>query len=365
MNKPSVESPHKFLTLDALRGVAAIIVVEFHFAGSAIVTHGYLAVDFFFLLSGFVLALAYQKRLDAGWSTAAFLKVRLIRLYPLYILGTVLGLVMAIAMAKFGPPLHTLRSYFVLAVLSMLMLPKWIRVPGTLGVAYPLDFPAWSLIIEIFANVFHGLVLRRRSDRFLWGVVIVSAFLFLGAVRVTGDAGFGASARQIPLACTRILFSYTLGMLLFRYWQRGKFRFRIPFVLSPVLLTLALMTPWCDGHVQRYDLLVIFFFSPLLLMASASLPPPASLKKVSKLLGRTSYAIYVLHIPFRDVEELVARHLGRTTIFRSNVETQLFLLVGAVALALLADWYYDEPVRAFLRSRFIESRKVNPIPAMR
>jgi peptidoglycan/LPS O-acetylase OafA/YrhL len=271
---------------------------------------------------------------------------------------------MAIMMAKFGPPLQTLRSYAVLAVLSMLMLPKLLRVPMTLGVAYPLDFPAWSLIVEIFANVFHGLVLRRRSDRFLAGVVIVSALLFLGAVKVAGNAGFGASAREVPLAFTRILFSYTLGMLLFRYWQRGKFRFKIPFVLSPILLTFALMTPWCNGHVVRYDLLVIFFFFPALLTVSASSPPPARLKKVSQLLGRTSYAIYVLHIPFRDAEEIAAQHLGKHHIFLSSWETQLILLAGAIAMALLADRYYDEPVRAFLRQRFTPSRSLKPVPAI-
>lgn len=75
-----------FVTLDALRGIAAIAVVTFHFHEYFFqyTNHGYLAVHFFYMLSGFVLSYAYQQRLDAGWKCAAFLKTRLIRLYPMF-----------------------------------------------------------------------------------------------------------------------------------------------------------------------------------------------------------------------------------------------------------------------------------------
>lgn len=244
MDKSSADSPHKFLTLDALRGVAAIVVVAFHLFhfiyGGKVIAHGYLAVDFFFLLSGFVLALAYQDRLDAGWSTRSFLKVRLIRLYPLYILGIVLGLATAMRLAKFGAATQSLRMYAILAGLAVFMLPN-VSLP--MADAYPLDFPVWSLIVEILANLFHGIALRRRSDRFLAGIVIVSGLLLLGSVKLTGTMDFGSGSGYLTLTLPRILFSYTLGMLLFRVWKRGKLRFHIPFLLSPVLLILALTMP--------------------------------------------------------------------------------------------------------------------------
>lgn len=359
MDKPSVgpNRPHKFVALDALRGVAALVVVEFHVVGSVIVTHGYLAVDFFFLLSGFVLALAYQERLDAGWSTLSFLKVRLIRLYPLYLLGTGMGLVTAAGLAKFGPVTHALHSYLLLTALAIFMLPAFIPVPLTRGTAYPLDFPTWSLVIEIFANVVHAIVLRRRSDRFLAGTVLVCGGFLLLLVKLAGSVDVGSSTKSLPEGVMRVLFSYTLGMLLFRVWKRGKFRLRIPFVLSPLLLSFALMSPWCWHHVLRYDLLVIFFFFPLLLMVSASSEPPAPLVGLARTLGRMSYAIYVLHFPLRDLQEVVMKHW----VVLSPAWSELISTVLAITVALLADSVYDDPVRTFLQRKFM---KAKPIQAL-
>lgn len=359
MDNPSVvpTRPHKFLTLDALRGVAALVVVEFHVVGSTLVTHGYLAVDFFFLLSGFVLALAYQERLDAGWSTLTFLKVRLIRLYPLYLLGTVLGLATAIGLAKFGPVSHAFSSYAILTALALFMLPAIISVPLTRSAAYPLDFPTWSLVIEIIANVVHAILLRRRSDRFLAATVLLCGSLLLLLVKLAGRVDVGSSTRTLPEGVMRVLFSYTLGMLLFRLWKRGTFRLRLPFLLSPILLTLALMTPWCGGHVVRYDLLVIFFFFPILLLASASSTPPAPLTSLARTLGRMSYAIYVLHFPVRDLQEVVFKHW----ITLSPAWSQLISTVLAITVALLADSLYDDPIRTWLTRRFSTTKPLQPL----
>jgi peptidoglycan/LPS O-acetylase OafA/YrhL len=265
-------------------------------------------------------------------------------------------------LAKFGPASQSLRSYAILAGLAALMLPNFGNLPLTRAVAYPLDFPAWSLIIEIFANVFHGIALRRRSDRFLAGVVVVAGLLMLASLKLSGTVDVGSSAKYLGLAIPRILFSYTLGMLLFRVWKRGKLRFRIPFLLSPVLLVFLLMTPWCGGHVIRYDLLVIFLLFPLLLLASASSNPPARLTTVSLLLGRTSYAIYVLHFPLRELQFMALHHLARHTISLSPLETQIVLLLVAITIALLVDRFYDDPVRAFLRRRFIAIKRIKAIP---
>lgn len=80
----------RFVTLDAMRGIAALVVVGRHFtdaSGGHAAQFSYLAVDVFFLLSGFVLSLSYRRRFDAGMSAAEFMKLRVIRLYPLYFVG--------------------------------------------------------------------------------------------------------------------------------------------------------------------------------------------------------------------------------------------------------------------------------------
>ena len=354
---------HKFLTLDALRGVAALIVVEYHIWGYEVVSHGYLAVDFFFLLSGFVLALAYQERLDAGWSTWSFLKVRLIRLYPLYILGTLLGLATLMAVAAYGTPADAWRWYVLLTGFAIFMLPRFIPVPLTQGGSYPLDFPVWSLIVEILANVVHATLLRRRSDRFLAFLVLIFGGMLLLVAERAQSVNFGVYTSDLPEASVRVLFSYTLGMLLFRVWKRGRFHFQLHFLLSPCLLGLALMWPWMKVHGLLYDLLVIFLFFPLLLMVSASSHPPAPLVNLARNLGRISYAIYVLHAPLRELQLIVELHLVvlNRWVHLSRTRSNLITTVLAITVALLADRFYDAPVRAYLQRKFSKNK---PIPSL-
>lgn len=108
---------------------------------------------------------------------------------------------------------------------------------------------------------------------------------------------------------------------------------------------------------------MISCFFPLLLLASASSKPPARLTKASQLLGRVSYAIYVLHMPARDLQGVASRYLSKHNIFLSPAETWIVDLLGAIMIALLADRFYDEPVRAFLRRRFIKTKRVKSLPA--
>lgn len=92
--------PHYEL-LDGLRGVAALLVVFYHIfeglsfaAGGTLITvinHGYLAVDFFFILSGFVIGYAYDDRLGKSMSLGNFFKRRLIRLHPMIVMGSCAG----------------------------------------------------------------------------------------------------------------------------------------------------------------------------------------------------------------------------------------------------------------------------------
>jgi peptidoglycan/LPS O-acetylase OafA/YrhL len=175
-----LEKAHKFLALDALRGVAALIVAEFHyrvFFSNVFFTHSYLAVDLFFMLSGFVLSFAYQQRLDSGYSVSTFLKTRAVRLYPLYFAGLIFGVVARVwTVREHG---HTLQGGFLLPfACSLLMLPV-IAGPGYPNpISFPFNFPMWSLFFEMVANVYHAVFLRRRSWIFL-AAIMVTTVLYL------------------------------------------------------------------------------------------------------------------------------------------------------------------------------------------
>jgi len=147
----------RFGTLDGLRGVAAIVVVLFHaIFGAWVPRFGYLAVDLFFILSGFVLSHAYDKRFVAGMSVAEFLSLRVVRLYPLYLLGLVLGL----CVVRINPSIMDAPAAGVLLnfVLNLFDLPG-MEIPGTLyRELFPLNVPLWSLFFEFWvANLIFGI----------------------------------------------------------------------------------------------------------------------------------------------------------------------------------------------------------------
>ena len=173
--------PHVFATLDGLRGVAAIAVVLHHYGletGAALEHSAFVAVDFFFVLSGFVIAFAYEPRFAGGLQAGNFLIVRLIRLYPLYMLGCTISLAVIAARALLGLPHlelgYALRSY----VFSCLFLPT---PPPEAGAAYsdavfPLNGPAWSLSLELGINVLYALCWNRLGSGRLIAFVLLSAF---------------------------------------------------------------------------------------------------------------------------------------------------------------------------------------------
>ncbi|MGA8939854.1 MAG: acyltransferase [Acidobacteriaceae bacterium] len=165
-----LEKPHKFENLDALRGVAAILIVVFHirplFGNSPLFGRAYLAVDLFFMLSGFVLSFAYQQKLDNGLPTTTFLKLRLIRLYPLYLIGLFLGFIYTATQVHYQHSSPGMLGSFLMLVPALFFLP--IPAPTSLpNVAFPYDLPAWSLFSELIANLLHALLLRKRSTRTL------------------------------------------------------------------------------------------------------------------------------------------------------------------------------------------------------
>jgi peptidoglycan/LPS O-acetylase OafA/YrhL len=180
--KGAVKGAHRYPVLDSWRGVAAVAVVMMHgdpYLGWNVFPHATLAVDFFFMLSGFVLTLAYQRRLDDGWSMKEFMKARAIRLYPLYGLALAVGFSVEMLRVLGGGKGASPGYLLLFLAAGMVMLPL---MPGygPVGVpTFPLNFPSWSLFSEVLANLLHGWFLRRRSWKFLVGVVAVSTAVVL------------------------------------------------------------------------------------------------------------------------------------------------------------------------------------------
>ena len=220
--------PH-YNVLDGLRGVAAITVVCFHifeaFATSHLdqrINHGYLAVDFFFMLSGFVVGYAYDDR----WKTMTikeFIKRRIIRLHPMVVMGAIIGAIMFYfqVCSVWDVSKVTLTSLAIATLLNALLIPA---LPGHeirgLGEMFPLNGPSWSLFFEYIGNMLYALFMRKLSTKVLaifvalFGIGLAS-FAILGPL---GDicAGFSLTETEFAAGSLRLLFAFTAGLFLSR-----------------------------------------------------------------------------------------------------------------------------------------------------
>jgi peptidoglycan/LPS O-acetylase OafA/YrhL len=346
-----------FLTLDGLRGVAAIAVISAHttaLLGFA-TARPYLAVDFFFMLSGFVLTYAFQQQLDDGLTTFSFLEMRIARLYPLYLLGFVLGALFLIMQERASSHHLDAMTDLALVALGLLILPTPVDLRGRTD-AFPFNVPSWSLFFEIVANIVHALVFRRRSTRFMAAVTAVSGACFLYFAHRLGTVAIGVQHRELLAGFARVLFSYSLGTLLFRAWKTGKMRVSVSPIVCALLLLAALLVPVPERFRPMTELLIVFFYFPALLFISAQAQPSVWLGKVFRNIGIASYAIYMLHVPaamyFEHVWNIVRPH----RLAHDAPWPGLLFIALVVAVAPLVDRFYDQPARKFLQNYWVTLR---------
>lgn len=340
---------HQYVMLDGLRGIAAGCVVLFHFGLldrlSAAPSHAYLAVDLFFLISGFVVAHAYEGRLDGGLSLGGFAKLRLLRLYPLHALGMLLGaLVVGAAALRQGGGLLPIPAGLLL---GLCFLPRFGAGGDDL---FPLNGPAWSLMFELLANLLYAALRPRLSNRVLAAIVGVCGLILL-VVGATGHPlNGGARGDGWWLGLPRVGFGFFLGVAMLRAHRAG--RLRAP-VIHPLLLIAGvlavLLAPVPFAWSGPFDALMILCVLPGLVACAIAAEPRGRLRAGLSEIGRPSYALYALHGPLRAGGMLLAPILvGR---WLTQVEAQVALAV-ILALIVLCAWaasrWYDPWARAGL-----------------
>jgi peptidoglycan/LPS O-acetylase OafA/YrhL len=342
----AVEPGRTYRTLDGLRGVAALMVVTRH-AGQVfpanLFPESFLAVDLFFLLSGFVIASAYEARLLAGQPLSAFMRTRLIRLYPLYALGLLLGLAAHVVTAvASGQPIRP--AYLAeAAVVGAIMAPA---VPPLPMGGSTLDGPTWTLLPELLVNLVYARVLRRLSTRAVWGVAALGAIGLVASERVYGTLDGGWWVASFPLVAARLAFSFFLGVGFFRLRpQRRQARWTAWSVLGGLALTLAIrpQAAWSG----LYELAMVLGVFPLLTALAIRVEPGPRSGKVFAWLGVSSYAIYVLHQPLGVLAGVALAGWG---LQASWPAAAAFVTLAALT-ATVADAVYDRPVRRWLSRR--------------
>ena len=353
--------PH-YDILDGLRGVAALLVIVYHvfecFDWSP-VPHGYLAVDFFFVLSGFVIGYAYDDRWQKGLS--------------MVIIGAIIGMICFLLQGSVrwdGTPV-SVGWVMVAMLMGMLMLPLY---PGAAadvrgnGELFPLNGPSWSLFFEYIGNIFYALLLRRLSTRWLAVIAGVTGCVLAYVAVSDGYLGVGWSMVDGGLwtGLVRMLFPYTVGMLMARVFRpvkgaRSAFWIcaAIIFLVGCVPLAFGELLPWQNG---LYDALCVILVFPCLVWLGASqLTVSGTTQRVSHFLGELSYPLYAVHYPLMY---LFYAHIGFSgdlvpiAVMNEVWPVAIALPVACILLAWLCWRFYDRPVRRYLMkaSRMIQQR---------
>ena len=373
------DSKSHFKILDGLRGVAAIMVISMHimesFAGGdatkMYINHGYLAVDFFFLLSGFVIAHAYDDRWG-NMSIKDFFKRRLIRLHPMIIIGMTVGAICFYFSAStvVFPPIGSTPVWKL--ILTMLIGYTLIPIPVSMDIRgwaemHPLDGPAWTLFFEYIANILYALVLRRASKPVLAVLTLIAAVALIqyGVNGGRGDliGGWSLTAEQLRIGFTRLCYPFLAGMLLSRITKPGNMG--NTFIWCSLLLIITLALPriggsntahfWMNGLYESLTIIVVF---PLVVFLGASGNiKNNSLANACRFLGDISYPVYIIHYPFIYI--FTAWVVDNHKTFAQAWPVGLLLLTGVVTLAYVFLKLYDIPVRKWLTQKYLSRKKLS------
>jgi peptidoglycan/LPS O-acetylase OafA/YrhL len=337
-----------FATMDGVRGVAALCVMLYHFGqhtDAPLFSNGPAAVDIFFCLSGFVIAHSYEARLDAGLTLAGFARIRLIRLYPLYLVGLALGLTNYFLSVRAGAPGNDAQTTVFVALYGLLLVPTFQRFNIGLGAdradhtLFPLNGPAWSLFVELASN---GLfvVLRPR------GVALALLLIALGAATLACDPPGAWGAGTAIVGAPRSLFSFYVGAALWRLWRDGALRASHRLAILPLLMTMIV----CSAPDSAPAFVVATFIAtPAIIALSIAEPRSLWVRRAFAALGEISYPIYAIHVPALGLLRLtVDWATGAPFDTPAPLAAKAALAVGLVLGSFALSRVYDRPVRRAL-----------------
>ena len=395
-------SKPRYEILDGLRGVAALMVVIFHLfetysKGPAfqIVNHGYLAVDFFFVLSGFVVGYAYDDRWDK-MTTWGFFKRRLTRLHPMVLAGTLVGAALFFFSGNAFPKTVNVEGWkFALClVMGLLMIPcgKGLDIRGW-NELNSFNGPQWTLTLEYIGNILYAFLFRHLPKIGLAILCVICAFFTLdltmgwdvfglfpfeeittpdGALVKTGGpqynviGGWSLDPAQIYIAFTRLRYPFLCGLLISRILPSHRtaanpsgspVHIRGGFWWCALALVVLMAMPCiggkqcvADGIFQAVCILALF---PLIVLTGAgSRTTDAFSTRVCRWLGELSYPIYITHYPLIYMQMDWAAQHSDAPLWK-HVAVAVGVLFIAIVLARGLYKIYDLSVREWLKDHWL------------
>lgn len=351
MTHASKTAPALFLTMDGMRGLGAAMVVFAHSYGywPGVPDAGSLGsylIDMFFLLSGYVIAFAFERRIAAGMGMAEFLIQRIIRFYPVYALGIAMGLFVRLVTVGVGDDpvrlaLETVPQFF--------FLPSFV-VAGDQGWLFTLDVPAYTLFFELAINVLYIGVHRWLTRNVLIGVVGAFAVALTVSVLYYDELQTGTTWALFWGGFARAGFGFFAGVLMYRLAgaprkPTGKSSPLALLALVPLVVLVFIRVP--EDYRIACQLAVAFVVGPTVIYYAQTVQPPRFLWPLFARAGALSYAIYVLHYPLvqavRWEESWLTGLPGMHTALLG-----ITILAAAAAFSHVVEQYYDQPVRRMI-----------------
>ena len=341
-----------FEILDGLRGIAALAIVIFHFmewvypdVSKNFIGYGFLAVDFFFCLSGFVIGYAYDNRIGE-MGVVEFFKLRLIRLHPLVILGAVLG-ILGFLFDPFSShsEIYSSGKLILLFICTAFLIPFPVMEDRAFNL-FGLNAPSWSLFWEYVANIFYAFVLIKINRRYLAGLAIVAAAALCFVGYHSGNLLGGWSKANFWDGGARISYSFLAGLLIYRLdWIVKN---RLGFISLAILLSLVFIMPHFKWNWLA-ELLVVLFYFPFLVSLGAGSKLSMGSKSLCLFSGKISYPLYMTHYAaiwvFGNYYTSNKPTTGELSIV---IATGTILLVGFAYLVMVL---YDIPIRRYLTAK--------------
>ena len=291
----------RFYTLDGLRGVAALCIAVLHmphfFPYLSKPVNAYLAVDFFFILSGFVLSFSYDRKISTDMTALRFFLIRATRLYPAYILGMILGITVAVTSLIFpGSALSITWTKQLLgcAIVSGIVMAPTPPCDGN-TLIFPLNPVMWSVFFELIISIIfiltHRLLMRPTALLLIIFVSGIANFY----VHYIGQNGFGDHLSHFWIGLLRVTFCFFLGVAIFRlqpcYQQRASIGITIGLCF---ILSTALLQP-ISGYLYSSIMVIVIF--PAIITIGSRFNPPAGHVYIFITFGAISYVIYAIHKP--------------------------------------------------------------------
>ena len=359
MQTPPFPKPNRvFPALDGLRGVAAVFVAMRHtfFFHNLGVHGGYMAVDLFFALSGFVIAHAYEARFEAGLTARRFLILRYLRLWPVYVLGAILGLVAGLVHALSPRDALTAAQVAQTTPFALAMLPG----PPIKPMLYPVDAVAWSLALELIANLAFALAWRPlRRPAVLAATLAGSGLALIATVLAFGTLDIGFEWRNAIGGLPRVVFAFTAGLAAYRLYQRGCGLRAAP-AWAWVAILPALFLIELDQVVWPLACALVFFPAIVFCAAIGPQPGPRS-SRLFLALGALSYPLYAIHKPLGSIMVLAVHDFAPHLLTNWPAQTGVAYMLALAGGCLLLERYYDRPVRGWL-SGLTRGGRIKPFP---